>query len=172
MFALYIAGIYHDLWGTSGCVRITLTKVKELQTVTEHNGTLLCGAGVTLSALIQWLKHKAEHSSNCSIKHSLQQMVNHMSRIAGTLVRNAATLGGNLVLARNRCLESDLVPILMAAGRLSRCTATSLVLTDGILCTFLTCLGQAYGVLNCVHGWQTCYVAIKHIVAKTVLADE
>lgn len=39
-----------------------------------------------------------------------------MGTDAGTHVRSAATLGGNLVLARNKYLESDVTTILMAAG--------------------------------------------------------
>jgi hypothetical protein len=35
---------------------------------------------------------------------------------AGTHVRNAATIGGNLTLARERHLESDLATVLMGAG--------------------------------------------------------
>jgi FAD binding domain in molybdopterin dehydrogenase len=35
---------------------------------------------------------------------------------AGTHVRNAATVGGNLALARDRRLESDLATVLMGAG--------------------------------------------------------
>lgn len=34
----------------------------------------------------------------------------------GTHVRNAATVGGNLALARERRLESDLATVLMGAG--------------------------------------------------------
>jgi xanthine dehydrogenase iron-sulfur cluster and FAD-binding subunit A len=36
--------------------------------------------------------------------------------LAGTHVRNAATVGGNLALARDRRLESDLATVLMGAG--------------------------------------------------------
>ena len=39
-----------------------------------------------------------------------------MLGFAGTHVRNAATVGGNLVLARVRRLESDLATVLMGAG--------------------------------------------------------
>ena len=39
-----------------------------------------------------------------------------MLGLAGTHVRNAATVGGNLVLARDRRLESDLATVLMGSG--------------------------------------------------------
>jgi xanthine dehydrogenase iron-sulfur cluster and FAD-binding subunit A len=47
---------------------------------------------------------------------NLQYMVTHMRRIAGTLVRNAATLGGHLALARRSHFESDLVTLMVATG--------------------------------------------------------
>ncbi|WIA12062.1 hypothetical protein OEZ85_012139 [Tetradesmus obliquus] len=47
---------------------------------------------------------------------NVQFLAGHISRIAGTLVRNAATLGGHLALARCQQLESDLLPMLIAAG--------------------------------------------------------
>lgn len=37
-------------------------------------------------------------------------------QLAGTHVRNAATVGGNLALSRERGLESDLATVLMGAG--------------------------------------------------------
>ena len=48
---------------------------------------------------------------------------------AGQHVRGAATVGGNLALARNRRLESDLAPLLLAAG--ARVTLAS---ADGLRC--------------------------------------
>ena len=48
---------------------------------------------------------------------------------SGQHVRGAATVGGNLALARNRRLESDLAPLLLAAG--ARVTLAS---ADGLRC--------------------------------------
>jgi hypothetical protein len=53
-----------------------------------------------------------QHQDVCN----LQYMLCHWKRIAGTLVRNAATLGGHLTLARRSHLESDLVTLMTAAG--------------------------------------------------------
>jgi hypothetical protein len=44
------------------------------------------------------------------------EMAAHLKRIAGSHVRNAATVVGNLVLARTRGLPSDVATVLMAAG--------------------------------------------------------
>jgi abscisic-aldehyde oxidase len=43
-------------------------------------------------------------------------MAAHLRRIAGSHVRNSATVGGNLVLARLRGLPSDVATLLLAAG--------------------------------------------------------
>jgi hypothetical protein len=44
------------------------------------------------------------------------EMAAHLKRIAGSHVRNAGTVVGNLVLARTRGLPSDVATVLMAAG--------------------------------------------------------
>ena len=44
-------------------------------------------------------------------------------------MRGAATVGGNLALARNRRLESDLAPLLLAAG-----ACVTLATADGMRC--------------------------------------
>jgi hypothetical protein len=61
---------------------------------------------------------------------NLQYMVCHMRRIAGTLVRNAATLGGHLALVRTSHLESDLVTLMTAAGESDVTTVTAIGTTS------------------------------------------
>lgn len=78
---------------------------------------LVAGAAVTLSQLQRALQGvAAQHRRAQTAASNLQQMVAHIGRIAGALVRNAATLGGHLALVRSRALESDLLPIFIAAG--------------------------------------------------------
>ena len=48
----------------------------------------------------------------------------HVLQCAGSPVRAAATVGGNLVLVRERALQSNLVPMLIALG--ATVTVTSL----------------------------------------------
>jgi xanthine dehydrogenase iron-sulfur cluster and FAD-binding subunit A len=124
------AGIYKQQWqaaASSAC--IVVRHVPELQQLTvEQLGTaaagssgsrLLAGAAVTISQLLRCLKElaAAEEAAGRQLgARNLQFLVCHISRIAGTLVRNAATLGGHLALVQCQQLESDLVPILVAAG--------------------------------------------------------
>lgn len=44
-------------------------------------------------------------------------LVAHLKRVAGTHVRNSATVVGNLVLAVMRGLPSDVATLMLAAGR-------------------------------------------------------
>lgn len=46
-----------------------------------------------------------------------REMHAHVQRIAGSHVRNAATVGGNVILTRTRNLPSDVSTLLLAAGR-------------------------------------------------------
>ena len=58
-----------------------------------------------------------------SSSHRITQNVSLRNQTvgAGTHVRNAATIGGNLALARDRHLESDLATVLMGAGAEVEC---------------------------------------------------
>ena len=56
-------------------------------------------------------------------------------------MRAAATVGGNLALARNRRLESDLAPLLLAAG-----ARVALASADSVRCA---CAGTYARVCNC-----------------------
>lgn len=81
--------------------------------------SLLAGAGVTISRLLHALEEVAAAEAHAGRQQGAQNLgflCAHISRIAGTLVRNAATLGGHLALARSQQLESDLLPMMIAAG--------------------------------------------------------
>jgi xanthine dehydrogenase iron-sulfur cluster and FAD-binding subunit A len=128
------AGIYKQQWqaaASSAC--IVVRHVPEMQQLTvQQDGSaavavaagssgscLLAGAGVTISQLLSCLKGlaAAEQAAGRQLgARNLQFLCSHISRIAGTLVRNAATLGGHLALVRSQQLESDLLPMLIAAG--------------------------------------------------------
>lgn len=127
------AGVYHDQWAEGRrCVTLLTAGVPELQQLQElppsdEDGApeLLMGAGVTLSVLLRTLLERADvvqGSGDACGARSLGSLAAHLSRVAGTLVRNAATLGGHLALARQAALESDLAPILLASGVTQRRT--------------------------------------------------
>jgi xanthine dehydrogenase iron-sulfur cluster and FAD-binding subunit A len=128
------AGIYKQQWqeaANSAC--IVVRHVPEMQQLAvqqdasaavagaagSSGSCLHAGAGVTISQLLSFLKGlaAAEQAAGRQLgARNLQFLCSHISRIAGTLVRNAATLGGHLALVRSRQLESDLLPMLIAAG--------------------------------------------------------
>lgn len=89
---------------------------------------ILAGAGVTITQLITLLKNLAAAESAAGQQQNAQNLsflVQHLSRAAGTLVRNAATLGGHLMLIKTQHLESDLLPYMLAAGKAVRLAGDS-----------------------------------------------
>ena len=96
-----------------------------LTVVSDHSKqglTLEVGAAVTLTKLQRVLEDVAAAVAAGGVVSGVQAaenvgyMVRHLGRVAGTLVRNAATLGGHLALVRSRGLESDVMPMMMATG--------------------------------------------------------
>ncbi|KAK9855448.1 hypothetical protein WJX84_011372, partial [Apatococcus fuscideae] len=73
-------------------------------------GTLEWGACVTLEEVIDSLKALKENAGFYT------PMIAHLQRIAGTHVRAAATIGGNIVLTQQKGLQSDFCTIMLAAG--------------------------------------------------------
>ena len=84
-----------------------------------------------------------QHQDVCN----LQYMLCHLKRIAGTLVRNAATLGGHLALARRSHLESDLVTLMTAAGVFGLVDGTASAQADP-LTAFTTMLLESHLLLS------------------------
>ncbi|KAK9918869.1 hypothetical protein WJX75_007680 [Coccomyxa subellipsoidea] len=132
------AGVYKDWPSSHEGIIVDVTRVAEMR-VLERNqdGGLLIGAAVTQEELIDCLlgssSAKSSTSTDSSQGAAAQRggsgakpgadpaavwvpMAKHLQRIAGNQVRAAATVGGNLVLTRDRGLESDLATLLMAAG--------------------------------------------------------
>ncbi|KAG1670984.1 hypothetical protein FOA52_014373 [Chlamydomonas sp. UWO 241] len=103
-------GVFKD-WPHDVPHLVSLSDVAELSVVEADGGDLRIGSGVTLSVLADSLEKEAAGSSAW-----LAPMAAHMRRVAGSHVRNAATVGGNLVLARTHGLPSDVATLLMAAG--------------------------------------------------------
>ncbi|KAK9835884.1 hypothetical protein WJX74_010187 [Apatococcus lobatus] len=103
------SGVYKD-WPTQPTL-VELKHIPQLRQQLVTKESITVGAAVTLEEVIHLL---------ASIKGPAQAgyaaMVEHMERIAGHLVRAAATVGGNVVLARQRALQSDYCTIMIAAG--------------------------------------------------------
>jgi xanthine dehydrogenase iron-sulfur cluster and FAD-binding subunit A len=122
------AGIYKQQWrAAAGAACIVVRHVPELQQLTVQQASeagsrasrLLAGAGVTISQMLRCLQDlaAAEEAAGRQLgARNLRFLCSHLARIAGRLVRNAATLGGHLALVRQQQLESDLMPMMLAAG--------------------------------------------------------
>jgi CO/xanthine dehydrogenase FAD-binding subunit len=80
---------------------VDLSKLDELKTITEKDGCLRLGAGVTFSELLDWKPGGA-----------IEDLMQPMCRaFAGPLIRNLATVGGNVCDAS---AAADLSPVLLA----------------------------------------------------------
>jgi xanthine dehydrogenase small subunit len=83
---------------------LSLEAVPELQELSSSESELVLGAGVTLSRLQPWL---AEHAPDAQLLHQLLPL------FSSRLIRNRATLGGNLATASP---IGDAAPALLALG--------------------------------------------------------
>ncbi|KAL0029788.1 hypothetical protein WJX77_000034 [Trebouxia sp. C0004] len=120
-------GVYKD-WPVDIDVLIGTTGVKELIGITNREEGLFIGAAVTQSTLIDYLLEAAskplkqrKHQTNSDKERQgggasgvYTALAHHLQRIAGNQVRAAATMGGNLVLAKEKALESDVATLLSA----------------------------------------------------------
>ncbi len=82
---------------------VSLSRIEELRSVTRDQGSLTLGACVTAGELKEQEEIKAEFNGLCESAGSL----------GSPLIRNLATVGGNIVTARP---AADLPPSLMAYG--------------------------------------------------------
>lgn len=108
-------GIYKDEIEETDAM-IDIRNMRELKAMRVVNGYFQVGAGVTYSELLDYL-HGIDLNDS-SILGAIKYMA---KRTAGTLVRNAATIGGNTMLVANHInagepFPSDLVTILCGAG--------------------------------------------------------
>jgi hypothetical protein len=82
---------------------------------------LTLGAAVTIASAVSQLAAAGEKLPAGDLLCTLSGM---LARIAGAHVRQAGTLGGNLVLARTKGLESDLATALLGWGASGGCCLT------------------------------------------------
>lgn len=133
------AGVFPDLWRCherkQRTVTVHVARVAELHKLQMHGGCLHIGAAVPIARVVAELQaleaaggqqlpssssgDNGGGSSALDVQ-GVRDMWRLLQRVAGGLVRNAATLAGNLVLARSRGLESDVATLLLAAGRCTK----------------------------------------------------
>ncbi|KAF2076171.1 hypothetical protein CYY_002524 [Polysphondylium violaceum] len=94
-------------------VIICPTKVPELNQIKKNENGIEIGASVTLSEIKSFLHHLVKDESMEGKTETFKAILSQLKWFAGTQIRNAACLGGNLVTASP---ISDLNPVLLAAG--------------------------------------------------------
>ena len=80
---------------------VDLSALEELKSISDHNGRIRIGAGVTFARLYEW-------SPGGAVQGLLQPMC---ATFAGPLIRNLATIGGNICDAS---AAADVSPVLLA----------------------------------------------------------
>jgi len=111
---------------------IDISNLAELvQTSIDQEKGLTIGAGNTITSFISALR--ATQASNGAgnpnkVKH-LTALANHAYRVAGTHVRNIASIGGNLMISKKKGFVSDLATILLG----SKATVTLVTDSKGTL---------------------------------------
>ncbi|KAF5834564.1 hypothetical protein DUNSADRAFT_8731 [Dunaliella salina] len=121
-------GVYKD-WPRHQPVLISTTKVPGLLRISHSSfnsaPALRVGSAVTLSNLLGKLEGTAGNKDSiegmdAKVQSRMREvwsgLAAHLKRVAGTHVRNSATVVGNLVLARLRGLPSDIATLMLAAG--------------------------------------------------------
>jgi len=108
-------GIYKDEPTT---VLIDLGSIESLKVLEQGESSLVVGAAVSIANLINALRARASSKfADGSVQRaSSDALIRHCDRIANHHVRNAGTVGGNLVLTAKHGFESDLATILCGYG--------------------------------------------------------
>lgn len=120
------SGIYKELWPSASAV-VCVQRVREMRGIERKQDALVVGAAVTIAELADFLSSDpsaaagstaggANGKTTGQAQPPFAAMAATLRRVAGTHVRNAATIGGNLVLARSQGLESDVATLLAGWG--------------------------------------------------------
>ncbi|KAL7152035.1 hypothetical protein ABFS83_04G070400 [Erythranthe nasuta] len=88
---------------------IDLRHIPELSVVQKGSSGVEIGAALSISKAILYLKEEGKTDI-------YEKIADHMEKIASGFVRNAASLGGNLVMAQRNYFPSDIATLLLAAG--------------------------------------------------------
>ena len=109
------SGVYADLSPFKQNVVIDISRVTELCSVRFDAEVLTIGGSVTLTELISAVQgHFSQLVSAVSNPQSFHNVIiDALGRIAGTAIRNRATVGGNLAITQSRGFASDLATLLV-----------------------------------------------------------
>ena len=109
-------GVYKE-HNSAPKIVVDISRVPELNGAAANDGGVWIGAATTIAVFGETLEamvadpKRPQHETA-----AFQKMVAHSRRIAGWHVRNAGSIGGNLMLAKTRAFESDLATILIGVG--------------------------------------------------------
>jgi xanthine dehydrogenase small subunit len=96
-------------------VYINLKRVDELAAIDTTATGVSFGAAVSLNTIQSTLRGLVK-SEKAEKVLSFGPLADHIQRIAGIHVRNAASVAGNLMMAKKKGFESDMATILLGAG--------------------------------------------------------
>nr|GMD24413.1 abscisic-aldehyde oxidase-like [Ipomoea batatas] len=94
---------------------IDLRYISELSVVKRDWSGIEVGATVTISKLILNLREESEDLGSFG-KIVLGKIADHMEKIGAGFIRNTASIGGNLVMAKKNRFPSDIATLLLAVG--------------------------------------------------------
>ncbi|XVF19559.1 hypothetical protein REPUB_Repub11eG0122000 [Reevesia pubescens] len=93
---------------------IDLRYFPELSIIRKDQTGVEIGASVTISKVIEALKEEDRGGFNQESKVVFRKLADHMERIATGIVRNSASIGGNLIMAQRKNFPSDIATILLS----------------------------------------------------------
>eukprot|EP01130_Rhizamoeba_saxonica_P006851 TRINITY_DN2744_c0_g2_i1.p1 TRINITY_DN2744_c0_g2~~TRINITY_DN2744_c0_g2_i1.p1 ORF type:complete len:1534 (-),score=290.33 TRINITY_DN2744_c0_g2_i1:542-5143(-) len=88
-------GVYKDEYDNSN-MKIDISNIPDLHGIKDNGNTLQLGSGVTYTELVDYLE---DVINKTNVKKTVYNALHYLaSRTAGTIVRNAASLGGNTMM--------------------------------------------------------------------------
>jgi xanthine dehydrogenase molybdopterin-binding subunit B len=106
-------GIFPEAWFEAYC---DISRVEELSRISLYESHVSFGSCVSINRLLRTLKR--EFKTRYPENKSLHEVIFQIYRIASRSIRNVASLGGNLVIAKKspKVFPSDLATILATLG--------------------------------------------------------
>ncbi|EFJ26415.1 hypothetical protein SELMODRAFT_97494 [Selaginella moellendorffii] len=99
------AGVYRD-WDHS--VFIDISRIPELHVVEARSDGIEFGAAVSIAKLIDFLDENFKKAGSAIAKH--------LRKVASPHVRNAGSVGGNLIMAQKFGFDSDIATVFLGFG--------------------------------------------------------
>ncbi|KAL6564919.1 aryl-alcohol oxidase 3 [Orobanche minor] len=95
---------------------IDLRYIPELSVVRKDDSGIEFGAALSISKVISYLKEKNNVELHSSGDMVLTKIADHLEKLASGFIRNSASIGGNLIMAKRSYFPSDIVTLLLSVG--------------------------------------------------------